>query len=111
VARWPFSGNWLLLGSLYQPQYYLTLDDFDRQLPKDLLKKAQPYYQDGSVLYVDQSDDGVWHAEVAGSDTYSVEITLNKRTITNSFCDCPVESNLCKHVVAILFALREEVKK
>ncbi len=89
----------------------LTLDDFDRQLPKDLLKKAQPYYQDGSVLYIDQSDDGPWHAEVAGSDTYSVEITLDKRTITDSFCDCPVESNLCKHVVAVFFALREEVKK
>ncbi|MBC7569501.1 MAG: SWIM zinc finger family protein [Spirosoma sp.] len=89
----------------------LTLDDFDRQLPKDLLKKAQPYYQDGSVLYVDQGDDGTWHAEVAGSDTYSVEITLDKRTITDSFCDCPVESSLCKHVVAVFFALRDELKK
>lgn len=89
----------------------LTLDDFDRQLPKDLLKKAQPYYQNGSVLYVDQSDDGIWHAEVAGSGTYSVEITLDKRTVTDSFCDCPVESSVCKHVVAVFFALRDELKK
>ncbi|MBC8154053.1 MAG: hypothetical protein H7Z72_14190, partial [Bacteroidetes bacterium] len=89
----------------------LTLDNFDQQLPKDLLKKAQPYFLKGSVLYIDQADDGTWHAEVSGTDTYSVEITLDKRTITDSFCDCPVESATCKHVVATLLALREEIKK
>ena len=89
----------------------LTLDNFDQQLPKDLLKKAQPYFQNGSVLYVDQNDDGTWQAEVDGTDTYSFEITLDGRVITDSFCDCPVESATCKHVVAVLFALREELKK
>ncbi len=89
----------------------LTLDNFDQQLPKDLLKKALPYFQNGAVLYVDQNDDGLWQAEVDGSDTYSVEITLDGRMVSESFCDCPVESATCKHVVAILFALREELKK
>lgn len=89
----------------------LTLDNFDQQLPKDLLKKALPYFQKGAVLYVDQSDDGVWKAEVDGSETYSVEITLDGRVVTESFCDCPVESATCKHVVATLFALRDELKK
>ena len=89
----------------------LTLDTFEQTLPKDLLKKAQPYFLKGAVLYVDQGEDGVWHAEVDGTDTYSVEITLDKRTITDSFCDCPVESATCKHVVATLFALRETLKK
>ena len=89
----------------------LTLDNFDQQLPRDLLKKAEPYFRNGSVLYIDQGEDGTWHAEVDGSDTYSVEITLNGRTVTDSFCDCPVESATCKHVVAVLFSLREELKK
>lgn len=88
-----------------------TLDTFDQQLPKDLLKKAQPYFQNGAVLYVEQDDSGVWQAEVEGTETYSVEITLKERTITDSFCDCPVESSVCKHVVAVLFALRETMRK
>ena len=89
----------------------LTLDNFDQQLPKDLLKKALPYFQNGSVLYVEQNDDGTWQAEVDGTETYSVEITLDGRIVTASFCDCPVESASCKHVVAVLFALRDEFKK
>lgn len=89
----------------------LTLDNFDQELPKDLLKKAQPYFQNGAVLYLEPDDDGIWKAEVDGSDTYSVEITLNGRTITESFCDCPVDSATCKHVVATLFALRDQLKK
>ncbi|MBD2701470.1 SWIM zinc finger family protein [Spirosoma sp. BT702] len=89
----------------------LTLDNFDQQLPKDLLKKAQPYFQNKKVLYVEQDSNGIWQAEVEGSDTYSVEITLSGRTIADSFCDCPVESPTCKHVVAVLFALREAIRK
>ncbi|GAB3992077.1 hypothetical protein GCM10028807_24350 [Spirosoma daeguense] len=89
----------------------MTLDNFDQQLPKDLLKKAQPYAQNGAVLYVEQDSNGVWQAEVAGSDTYSVEIILDGRTISDSFCDCPVESATCKHVVAVLFTLRETLRK
>ncbi|GAB3219629.1 SWIM zinc finger family protein [Spirosoma arcticum] len=89
----------------------ITLDNFDQQLPKDLIKKAQPYFQNGAVLYVEQNDDGTWQAEVEGSDTYSIEITLDGRTVTDSFCDCPVEGAICKHVVATLFALRDELKK
>ncbi|GAB3543780.1 SWIM zinc finger family protein [Spirosoma fluminis] len=89
----------------------LTLDTFDQQLPKALLKKAQPYFQNGAVLYLEPDETGLWKAEVEGSDTYSVEITLDGRTITDSFCDCSVESATCKHVVATLFALRDELKK
>ena len=89
----------------------LTLDNFDQQLSRDLLKEAEPYYRNGSVLYIDQDEVGTCHAEVDGSDMYSVEITLNGRTVADFFCDCPVESGTCKHVVAVLFSLREELKK
>lgn len=63
------------------------------------------------MLYVAQNDDDTWHAEVLGTDTYSVEITLDGHTITDSFCDYPVENATCKHVVATFFALRETLKK
>ena len=67
----------------------LTLDNFDQQLPKDLLKNAQPYFLNGAVLYAKQDDGGVWRAEVDGSNTYSVEITLNGRTLTECSAIAP----------------------
>ena len=58
----------------------LTLDNFDQQLPKDLLKKAQPYVGKSAVLYVDQGEDGIWKAEV-GIDVGKYYAELVKKII------------------------------
>lgn len=89
----------------------LTIDNFDTQLAKTEIKKGRHYFDQKAVLYAEPDSQGVWQAEVEGTETYSVEITLDKQEIADSLCDCPVESQYCKHVIAVLFTIREELKK
>ncbi|MFC5408083.1 SWIM zinc finger domain-containing protein [Larkinella bovis] len=89
----------------------LTLDSFDTQLDKNTVQKGRGYFTKKAVLYLEQPGEAQWNAEVEGTEVYSVEIQLEGRTVTDSFCDCPVESPVCKHIAAVLFALREKLKQ
>ncbi len=89
----------------------ITIDNFEKKLGEALLKKARPYAANGSVLYLDEEPENTWQAEVAGTETYSVEIKLDKRTVAGAFCDCPVDEQYCKQVAAVLLVLRQQLAK
>lgn len=89
----------------------ITLDNFEAQVSSDIVKRGKSYFQNGAVTYFDEVDDGSWEAEVDGSDTYQVEILLDGRTVQRYSCDCPYDGDVCKHVVAVLYELRQEIKK
>lgn len=47
-----------------------------------------------------------------GSEMYSVDLTLKRNNELNEYsCDCPYDGDICKHVAAVFFALRDEIKK
>ena len=90
----------------------LTLDNFETQLPDVIVQRGMDYYEGGNVVDLEETGDHTWTATVEGTDTYSVEITMGKgNTITDYFCDCPYDGATCKHVVAVLFTLRDEIKE
>ena len=90
----------------------LTLQNFETQINETILQRGKQYYKNGAVVYTEETNENNWQAEVDGSDVYSVEIELApSQEIIDHSCDCPFEGSMCKHVVAVLFALREEVKK
>jgi len=89
----------------------LTIDNFDTQLAKTEIQKGRHYFDRKAVLYAEQDSQGVWQAEVEGTETYSVSIELDKKELADTQCDCPVEGPYCKHVIAVLFFVREELKK
>ena len=88
----------------------LTLQNFEKQLNQSILQRGKQYYQQKAVGTLEESEKDTWMAEVEGSETYSVEVTLkDNNEISGYFCDCPYEGT-CKHVVAVFFALRDEIK-
>lgn len=89
----------------------ITLDNFDAQISPDIVKRGKSYFQNGAVTYFDEVDEGSWEAEVDGSDTYQLEILLDGRTVQQYSCDCPYDGEVCKHVVALLYELRQEIKQ
>lgn len=89
----------------------LTIDNFDTQFAKTEIQKGRHYFDRKAVLYAEKDSKGVWQAEVEGTETYSVSIELDKKEVADTQCDCPVEGPYCKHVIAVLFAIREELKK
>jgi SWIM zinc finger len=89
----------------------LTLQNFDKQIHSVILQKGKHYYSNGNVAFMEETINGRWSAEVNGTEIYQVDVTLKgKDEISVCLCDCPYEG-ICKHVVAVLFALRDEIKK
>ncbi len=87
----------------------LTLNNFDNQISGAVLKRGKQYYQDGAVIEIEEINDGFWNAEVEGSEFYDVKVQLNESdAIIDSSCTCPYDGDICKHVIAVLYTIREE---
>src|SRR5688572_5651960 len=90
----------------------LTLENFETQISSAILQRGKQYYQNQAVVSLEETGENTWQAEVKGSETYQVELTLKKgNEITDYFCDCPYDGETCKHAVAVFFALREQMPK
>ncbi|NUN99136.1 MAG: SWIM zinc finger family protein [Saprospiraceae bacterium] len=87
------------------------LDNFEKHLPKDICRKGLDYFQEDSVDNLTQDGD-VWEADVYGTDEYIVEVTVTNGMVEDWDCDCPYDYGpVCKHVAAVLFAIRDEVSE
>ncbi len=66
----------------------LTLDNFEEQISREIVQRGRNYFQNDAVIYLDESGDNLWTAEVEGSETYQVEIELegkkNIRVLSSS---------------------------
>ncbi|WP_164891070.1 SWIM zinc finger family protein [Botryobacter ruber] len=90
----------------------LTLNNFEKQVDTTILQRGKQYFNHGNVVWLEEEEEGLWLADVEGTETYQVEVTLSgKNDITDYSCDCPYDGVVCKHVVAVLYALRDETKK
>ena len=88
-----------------------TIQNFNKWIGSAILKKGEQYYKDGAVLEIEE-DNGNWTAEVEGTETYSVNVSLIKdEEIDEYFCDCPHDADVCKHIAAVFFAIRQEIKQ
>lgn len=91
----------------------LTIHNFESQLDRAILKRGKQYYDEGNVTSIEEAGEGIWTAEVEGSDLYEVEVILSKGgKVSEASCDCLYDDDdICKHVVAVLYTIREEQKK
>ena len=90
----------------------LTLQNFENHINPTILQRGKQYYSNGKVAYIEEAGNYTWSAEVEGTEKYEVEVTMNANDEINTYlCDCPYEGGICKHVVAVLFALQNEIIK
>jgi uncharacterized Zn finger protein len=88
----------------------LTLKKFELQISNTIVHRGREYYENAAVVDLEKTEAGFWHAEVMGNDTYTVDVQLSRKDEIKSYsCDCPYDGDICKHVVAVLFLLREEL--
>ncbi len=88
----------------------MTLDDFESSVSPKILQRGRVYFQENAVDELEKVSRNKWEATVTGSEEYLVEIKLKEREVQSWECDCPFEAeDVCKHVVAVLYALQEEV--
>jgi hypothetical protein len=87
----------------------VTIKNFREELPVRQVKKGQEYFESGAVSELTGFPGEQWEALVESTETYSVHILLKGTAVKDTVCDCPVETPFCKHVIAVLFAIEEEL--
>ncbi len=91
----------------------MQLKSFETQVPAPILQRGKSYYHDGAVADLQIMDNGQCFAIVEGNNDYEVDILEKNGMVLSYDCNCPYDGEICKHVVAVLYKLREEtpVKK
>lgn len=78
--------------------------EWKKQFDTKTLVKGYDYYCDGAVEDMDIFSDSI-RADVVGTQSYEVEITLNDGKIGGMRCSCPyaADGRRCKHMAAVLY--------
>lgn len=90
----------------------MTILNFEKSINKTILERGQSYFTNRAVSSIEETDPGCWVATVEGSEPYEVSVVIKKQTITEWDCTCPyVDGPVCKHTVAVLYTIADELKK
>ncbi len=89
-----------------------TLDNFESAITAQILQRGKDYFKNKAVESLEENPSGTWAATVEGSEDYEVEVLLSGKNVEDYSCDCPYDGgSVCKHIVAVLYAIREQVPK
>ena len=90
----------------------ITLDNFEHLVPFKIWQRGMDYYEDGAVSALEETSPDKWTATVEGTECYTVEVSLNGDEVEAWECDCPYDmGDICKHIVAVVMAIRDEKEK
>ena len=89
----------------------IPINQFEQHINETILKRGLAYYKQGAVTSVDELEPNIYFAEVEGSESYEVEIEINKGFIKNIDCTCPYDGGICKHAVTVLFTIQADELK
>jgi uncharacterized Zn finger protein len=87
-------------------EYSMNIYNFEEKAMRVALDKGRDYYQSGKVSSLQKHDNGSWTAIVHSSEDYHIKIKMNGDEIRSCICDCPYSDKVCKHSIAVLFAIR-----
>lgn len=83
-------------------------DDWQEEFTPLILMRGRKYFEAGNVHRIQRSGNA-YIAQVAGTEDYEVEISIDEEGIEEMLCTCPyARGDNCKHMAAVLFALDNE---
>lgn len=89
----------------------MTLKDFEEHIDDVICGRGMDYFQQENVDNLEKVASGLWMAQVYGTETYNVEVRTNRTQIKAWDCTCPYDHGpICKHVVAVLYAIATELE-
>lgn len=88
----------------------MQLKTFEQNVPEIILERGSNYFCEGAVKDLQDMDNGQWFAIVEGNNDYEVEIKISKNgEVVDYDCNCPYDGEICKHIIAVLYQIREEI--
>ncbi len=76
---------------------------------KKIISRGKVYFLADKVKDI-RHEDNEYQAKVIGNDSYDVSLSLNGDKLVSYSCSCPFPA-LCKHVVALLYAIEDNENK
>lgn len=89
----------------------MTLSNFENFVPPHIWMRGEEYFESGAVTELEETEPGEWMAQVEGTKNYEVEVSIEGKEIVYWDCDCPYDGDICKHIVAVILAIRENKSK
>lgn len=87
----------------------MKINDISEYFEDKILKRGYNYYKEGKVISINKLKKDII-ANVEGTNTYKVKISMEDKECIKMKCNCPYEYP-CKHEAAVLYKLKlEEVK-
>lgn len=87
----------------------MRLTTFENEVPGTILQRGKSYYDNGAVTDLQDMKNGQYFAIVEGNDDYEVDLRLSDDgEVLDYSCNCPYDGGICKHVIAVLYQIREE---
>lgn len=89
----------------------MNLNNFAEHISPKIIERGYDYFVSECVDGLEKVAPGMWLAEVHGSEIYTVEVNTNRSAIKSWDCDCPYDFGpICKHVVAVIYAIAEQME-
>lgn len=85
----------------------ISLQKFESQIDEIIVDRGLSYWENGNVIELEQTENGEYEAMVSGNEDYEVNIKVEHDNVQDFSCTCPYDKGpVCKHVVAVLFAIQ-----
>ncbi len=87
----------------------IPLNEFEQLIDEKILKRGLSYFKGGAITDFSEISNGEYEAIVSGTEEYTVQLEISNNTLTEHNCNCPYDMGpVCKHVVAIIFHLKQD---
>ncbi len=88
----------------------IPLQEFEQLIDEKILKRGLSYFNGGVITDCEETSPGKYVATISGSEDYKVRLHLQEDVIIEHDCNCPfVMGPVCKHVVAVIFYMRNGI--
>lgn len=88
----------------------IPLNEFEQLIDERILTRGLAYFKGGAISDFSEISTGEYEAIVSGTEEYTVQVEIKNNVIIEHNCDCPYDMGpVCKHVVAAIFHLQQDV--
>lgn len=88
----------------------IPIHQFEQLINETILKRGLSYFKNGLVQDVVKVSGNQYKGFVLGTSNYSVELEIVNNDIIEHNCSCPYDHGpICKHIVAVLFHIQQDV--
>jgi len=85
----------------------ISLSKFESAIDASITTRGHDYFSNGAVSSLKQIKDDSWAAYVDGTERYKIRVILEGDDVVDYYCSCPYDLGpVCKHIVAVLYELR-----